>query len=95
MLTREIHIAARKVACLVLSVDVGKAHECCLVGLETVLVDEERHKYAVHIENEVVGIGAVEHVIVEMKRHLAIHAMRFAYLAYTVDSFFLYHYQKI
>ena len=84
MLTREVDIAAGKLANTLLRVDVGKAYKRCLVVLEAVLVEEEWHEYAVNLKNEVVGVYTVEDIVVEVERHLAVYAVRLAYLTYFI-----------
>ena len=92
VLAWEVDIATRQLAYTLLRVDIGEAHECRFVVLKAIFVEEERHEDAVDVENEVVGIYAVEDVIVEVERHLAVHTVRFAYLTYLIYCFFLYHF---
>ena len=84
MLTREVDIAASKLASTLLRVDIGKAYKRRLVVLEAVFVEEEWHEYAVNLKNEVVGVYTVEDIVVEVERHLAVYAVRLANLTYFI-----------
>ena len=91
MFAWEVHIASGQCAGLVLCGHIFKPYKSRLVRLETVLVHKERHENAVHVENEIVGVGTVEHVVVEVERHFAVNSVRFAYASDFIYSFFLYH----
>ena len=91
MLAWKVHIASCQGTGLVLCGHIFKPYESRLVRLKAVLVHKERHQNAVHVENEIVGVGTVEHVVVEVERHFAVNSVRFAYASDFIYSFFLYH----
>ena len=89
--TGEVHVTACQLVGPLLGIHILKLHQGHRVGTETILLDKERHQYAVKLQDEVVGIHAVENVIVELQRHLTPHAVGLAQTAYTVDFFLLNH----
>ena len=87
--TGEVDVAARQLGGPLLGVDVLELHQGHTIAAEAVLLNEEGHEDAVDLEHQVVGIDAVEHVVVEEERHFALHAVGLAQPAYLVD-FLLY-----
>ena len=71
---------------LLLSMSV-KLHQGVAIGLETVLLNEERHQDAVDVENEIVGIRTVKHIVVEQEGDLPPYAVRLAQSADLIDFF--------
>ena len=53
-----------------------KFHQGYCVRTETILLQEERHQYAIHHQDDVVGIGTVPYIVSKAERDLAFHTMR-------------------
>ena len=84
-LAREEHLTACELSGSVGSVNILPFDKRRLVGAETVGLKEERHEQTVDLHKHIVGIDAVEDVVVEEECHLALHAMRLAQATDTVD----------
>ena len=48
------------------------------VAFETVFLDKERYEDAIDLKDQIVGIDAIEHVVVEEKADLSPHTVRLA-----------------
>ena len=53
-------------------------HQGIIVGLEAILLYKERNEYTIHIEHQIVGIGTVEHVVIEKQTNLSFYAVHLA-----------------
>ena len=83
----EVNVGVGQLAGTLLTVHALQLQQGRAVRAESVFLDEERHQYAVDFQHDVVGVGAVEYVVVELKRHLAVYAVSLAQTAYAVDIF--------
>jgi len=87
----EIDVATGEFLCALLSVDVAELNEANGVVAEAVFLHEERHEDAVDVEHEIVGIDAVEDVVVELERHLAFDSVGLAQTANLVNFLWFNH----
>ena len=61
-----------------LCVDVAELDQADTVVAEAVLFQEEWYQNAINVENQIVGIYAVEDVVSKLERHLAFDTVRLA-----------------
>ena len=87
----EVYVAAGEFLCALLGVDVAEFDQADGVVAETVFLHEEGYEDAVDVEHEIVGIDAVEDVVVELERHLAFDSVGFAQAADLIYFFLLNH----
>ena len=83
----ELDLAPGSFAGRLLCVDALEFHQGIAVGLETVLLDEERYENIVDAENQIVSIHTVEHIIIEEETDFPSYAVRLAELAYSIYVF--------
>ena len=87
----EIDVATGEFLCALLSVDVAELNEANGVVAETIFLHEKRYEDAVDVEHEIVGIDAVEDVVVELERHLAFDSVGLAQTANLVNFLWFDH----
>ena len=87
----EKDVATGEFLCALLGVDVAEFNETDCVVAETVFLHEEGYEDAVDVEHEIVGINAVEDVVVKLERHLAFDSVGFAQTANLVNFLWFNH----
>ena len=87
----EIDVATGEFLCALLGIDVAELNEADGIVAETVFLHEKRYEDAIDVEHEIVGIDAVEDVIVELERHLAFDSVGLAQTANLVNFLWFNH----
>jgi hypothetical protein len=90
-MTGKEHLAARIGTHLFLRIDVLELHQHILVVLKPVFLYIERHQDAVDVENEIIGIHTVEHIVGNGKGDFSLHAVGLSQLAYLINVVSSYH----
>ena len=88
---REEHFASDEELHIVGRVIVEELQERRCVTTEAILLEEERHEYAFHTQDEVFTLSTIPNVVREVERHLTLDAVRSADLSYLIYFVFSYH----
>ena len=87
----EIDNTVGEFACLVLRVDAFEFDEGSIIVSETVFLKEKWHKNPFGLDDDMIGIGAVEHVVVEHEVHFSFHTVGFPDASYGIYLLLLDH----
>ena len=87
----EEHVATGEFAGTLLRIDVAELNQHDLIALESVLFHEERHEDSVNGQHEILGIHAVEDIVIDLHRELALYAMGLPYPTNLIYFLFFYH----
>ena len=85
------HVRSHNLSGIIYRVDVLELHKSRVVGTETVLLNEERHKYAVDLANQVITVHTVKNIVGEDEDHLTGKPVCLGYLSYLDHLFLSYH----
>ena len=91
MLAREIDIATNVFASLLHRVDVAELYQYESVGTETIFLHEEGYEDAINVEDEIIGINTVKHIVIDLHRQLALHSVGLAHTSYLIYLLATYH----
>ena len=89
--TLEINDAVGELASLLLRVYALEFDDGGVVVSESVFLEEEGNEDSLGLNDDIVGVGGVEHVIIEHEVHLSFHAVWLADSSYGVNLLWLDH----